>query len=137
MGLIIVSSHYLPIVEYFMMEGLRVELKEGDRVILIKPDGSFLIHTNTKREPVNWQPPGSIISWELKGGEIVLKSVRKKPREILEVELLKVYPACSFKCGDYEELNLTGSEAEMAELIFKNPSLIEKGSKQFLNFHSK
>jgi len=43
------------------------------------------------------------------------------------VELLKVYHACSFQCEDYEELNLTGSEAEMAELIFKNPNLIEEG----------
>ena len=103
------------------------ELKNGDRVILIKPDGSFLIHKNEKREPVNWQPPGSVISWEVREDKLVLKSVRRKPREVLEVELLKVYHACAFYCEDYEELNLTGSEAEMAELIFKNPSLIEEG----------
>ncbi|AEF95628.1 endonuclease NucS [Methanotorris igneus] len=105
------------------------ELEPGDRIIIIKPDGSFLVHKNTKREPVNWQPPGSVVSWEVHDGKLVLKSVRKKPREILQVELIKVYHACSFQCEDYEELSLTGSEAEMAELIFENPSLIEDGFK--------
>jgi len=37
------------------------QLEEGDRLIIIKPDGTFLIHKDKKREPVNWQPPGSKI----------------------------------------------------------------------------
>ena len=36
------------------------ELGPGDRIIIVKPDGSFLIHQGEKREPVNWQPPGSV-----------------------------------------------------------------------------
>ena len=31
------------------------ELDWGERIILIKPDGSFLIHQDKKVEPVNWQ----------------------------------------------------------------------------------
>lgn len=103
------------------------ELKEGDRLIIIKPDGSFLVHKNEKREPVNWQPPGSVISWELKNECVLLKSVRRKPRELLEVKLLRVYHVCAFCCEDCEELSLTGSEAEMVDLIFENPGLIEDG----------
>ena len=30
------------------------QLEEGDRLIIIKPDGTFLIHKDKKREPVNW-----------------------------------------------------------------------------------
>lgn len=105
------------------------ELGPGDRVIMIKPDGSFLIHQKNKREPVNWQPPGSIASLEVKDESIILKSVRKKPREILEVELINVYLASYFSAEDYEELALTGSEKEMADLIFENPELIEEGFK--------
>jgi RecB family endonuclease NucS len=34
-----------------------------------------------------------------------------------------------FNCEDYEEINLTGSKSEMAEMIFRNPNLIEEGFK--------
>ena len=102
------------------------ELGPGDRVIIVKPDGSFLIHQKEKREPVNWQPPGSVVRLELRE-KPVLVSVRRKPRETLEVELDEVYLITVFHAEDYEELALTGSEAEMAELIFKNPEVIEPG----------
>ncbi|WP_088853457.1 endonuclease NucS [Thermococcus pacificus] len=105
------------------------ELGSGDRVIIVKPDGSFLIHQNRKREPVNWQPPGSFVTLEERDGTLVLRSVRRKPKEILEVELDEVYLVSVFRAEDYEELALTGSEAEMAEMIFENPELIEPGFK--------
>jgi len=104
------------------------ELGPGDRVIIVKPDGSFLIHQKEKREPVNWQPPGSVVRLELRERP-VLVSVRRKPRETLEVELEEVYLITVFHAEDYEELALTGSEAEMAELIFENPEVIEPGFK--------
>jgi len=104
------------------------ELGPGDRVIIVKPDGSFLIHQKEKREPVNWQPPGSVVKLELRE-KPVLVSVRRKPRETLEVELEEVYLITVFHAEDYEELALTGSEAEMAELIFENPEVIEPGFK--------
>ena len=104
------------------------ELGPGDRVIIVKPDGSFLIHQKEKREPVNWQPPGSVVRLEFRE-KPVLVSVRRKPRETLEVELEEVYLITVFHAEDYEELALTGSEAEMAELIFENPEVIEFGFK--------
>ncbi|WP_048150411.1 endonuclease NucS [Palaeococcus ferrophilus] len=103
------------------------ELGEGDRVILIKPDGSFLIHQRNKREPVNWQPPGSSVFFERE--KLRLVSVRRKPRETLEVELLKVYLATYFQAEDSEELTLIGSEAEMRDYIFDHPEVIEEGFK--------
>lgn len=101
------------------------ELGEGDRIVIIKPDGSFLIHQNKKREPVNWQPPGSKVSMR----ENSIISIRRKPHERLEVELMEVYAVTVFLAEDYEELALTGSEAEMAKLIFENPNVIEEGFK--------
>lgn len=105
------------------------QLEEGDRVIIIKPDGTFLIHKDKKREPVNWQPPGSSIIWKVEDNCFILESIRRKPKEELKVVISEVYHACAFNCEDYEELNLTGSESEMAEMIFRNPNLIEKGFK--------
>ena len=34
-------------------------LGAGKRLLVLKPDGSALVHTDEKRTPVNWQPPGS------------------------------------------------------------------------------
>ncbi|AAB98210.1 conserved hypothetical protein [Methanocaldococcus jannaschii DSM 2661] len=105
------------------------QLEEGDRVIIIKPDGAFLIHKDKKREPVNWQPSGSSIIWEVEDNFFILKSIRRKPKEELKVVISEVYHACAFNCEDYEEINLRGSESEMAEMIFRNPDLIEEGFK--------
>ncbi|WP_457752507.1 endonuclease NucS [Thermococcus sp.] len=105
------------------------ELGPGDRVIMIKPDGTFLVHQKEKREPVNWQPPGSFVSFYSDGDHLVLRSLRKKPRENLGVELDEVYMASIFRAEDYEALALTGSEAEMLEMLFNNPEMIEPGFK--------
>ncbi len=72
------------------------ELGLGDRVIILKADGSFLIHQNKKREPVNWQPPGCKLKYEIQNDNITLKSIRKKPNETLKVELSKIYMVTYF-----------------------------------------
>lgn len=36
-------------------------LDRGPRLIVIKRDRSILVHQSTKREPINWQPPGATI----------------------------------------------------------------------------
>jgi len=33
-------------------------LGPGDRHVMLKPDGSALVHTDEGQQPVNWQPPG-------------------------------------------------------------------------------
>lgn len=106
------------------------ELGSGDRVIILKSDGSFLIHQNKKREPVNWQPPGCKISCSTKNEKIILTSIRKKPKETLKVELSKIYMLTHFISRDYEDLDLVGSENQMSDYIFyENPEIIEEGFK--------
>lgn len=106
------------------------ELGLGDRVVILKADGSFLIHQNKKREPVNWQPPGCKVKYEIQDDRIILKSIRKKPNEILKVEFSKIYMITSFLSRDYEDLDLVGSENQMSDYIFyENPDIIEEGFK--------
>jgi len=57
----------------------------------LKADGSFLIHQNKKIEPVNWQPPGFKVKYEIQNKKIIIKSIRKKPFETIEVEVSKIY----------------------------------------------
>ncbi|MGZ7108619.1 MAG: endonuclease NucS [Methanobacterium sp.] len=103
-------------------------LESGDRVILIKPDGSFLVHKGEKRNPVNWQPPGSRVKFHVENEKILIKSLRSNPKELLEVEISKTHVVMYFILEDDNDLNLTGSEEEMSNYIFyENPEVIEEG----------
>lgn len=99
----------------------------GDRTIIIKQDGSFLIHQNRNLEPVNWQPPKSKFSTKLKEGKILLKGSRRNPAETLQVEICKTYMAAYFRGKDTKSLELVGYEEDMGDLIFNNPDIIEEG----------
>jgi hypothetical protein len=99
----------------------------GDRTIMIKKDGSFLIHQHHNLEPVNWQPPKSKFTAEIKEGKILLKGSRRNPPESLMVEISKTYVASYFVGEDTKSLELVGYEADMGDLIFNNPEIIEEG----------
>lgn len=103
----------------------RLEL--GDRIILIKSDGSFIIHQDRNLEPVNWQPPKTKVTADIHQGMVKLKGFRRSPHETLEVEILNTHMVSYFIGEDSESLELAGYEADMGDLIFKDPEVIEKG----------
>lgn len=103
------------------------KLEWGDRTIMIKEDGSFLIHQHHKLEPVNWQPPKSKFTLEMEDGKIVLRGSRRNPPESLQVEICKIYLASYFQGQDTRSLELVGYEADMGDLIMNSPDIIEEG----------
>ncbi len=104
-------------------------LPEGERVVMLKPDGALLVHQKKKREPVNWNPPGCEASVRLGGKGLQLISKRKRPKEQLLVIFKSLELAASFELVDQEELYLVGSERDLITLVFNEPSLIEPGFK--------
>ncbi|MDR1818947.1 MAG: endonuclease NucS [Methanobrevibacter sp.] len=105
------------------------ELDFGERIILIKPDGSFLIHQERKVEPVNWQPPKSRTRVLIKNNKIFIESFRRSPKERLEVEINKIHFGNYSLVEDYQELQLAGYEKDMGDMIMKHPNMIEEGFK--------
>lgn len=103
----------------------RLEL--GDRIILIKSDGSFIIHQDRNLEPVNWQPPKTKVTADIHQGMVKIRGVRRNPTESLEAEILQTHMISYFIGEDVESLELAGYEANMGDLIFKDPEVIEKG----------
>lgn len=99
----------------------------GDRTVIIKRDGSFLVHQHHNLDPVNWQPPKSKFNAELKDGKILIKGTRRNPPESLVVEIRETYMASYFLGEDTKSLELVGYEADMGDMIFKKPELIEEG----------
>ncbi|MDI6724741.1 MAG: endonuclease NucS [Methanobacterium sp.] len=99
----------------------------GDRTIVIKSDGSFLIHQDYNLEPVNWQPPNCKFQAVINENKVYITGFRRNPHESLEVEIKKTYLASYHVGKDTKTLELAGYEEDMRDLIFREPSLIEKG----------
>lgn len=102
-------------------------LGSGDRTIIIKSDGSFLVHQDFNLEPVNWQPPDCSFKAKIDGETVTITGTRRNPPESLKVEIHQAYLTSYHIGNDTKKLELAGYEEDMAELIFKNPEIIEKG----------
>src|SRR5512137_760410 len=61
------------------------KLASGDRIILVKSDGSFLVHQNKGMAAINYQPPkDNRVSTAFEDGALVLRAQRRSPKELLE-----------------------------------------------------
>jgi len=106
----------------------RSVLNYDNRIFISKPDGSLLIHSGTKREPINWQTPGCILTAKIEDDLLVIRSVRSNPRENVWIYSPCVYTGLACKCSE-DEFILWGSESEMVDEVMKNPSIIDDGFK--------
>jgi len=114
------------------------KLTHGDRLLVIKPDGTFLVHQNSKMAAINYQGPGAVVNTALTDATLeqsamptpvlVVKAERKKPQEeTIEVTFDLLQSAQSFRLHDDGNLKLFGSERQLADLLEQDLHLIEKG----------
>ncbi|MEM3565054.1 MAG: endonuclease NucS [Candidatus Jordarchaeaceae archaeon] len=108
------------------------ELGLGERIVLIKKDGSFLVHRAWDSQPVNWQPPGCIFQTKSSKKGVLLKAIRKKPRESIGILFLKLFIILVLNLKDEAEFIMFGSEEDMQRAILAKPELIEEGFKPIL-----
>ncbi len=101
----------------------------GERLLIIKQDGSLLVHRPTGYEPVNWQPPGSRIDVDLRDGALVVEARRISPEELLRIIVRSVRSVEAYKLEDSAEFAMYATEEEMKKAILLEPSLIEEGFK--------
>jgi hypothetical protein len=104
-------------------------LEPGERMLIIKEDGSLLVHRPVGYEPVNWQPSGSVFHVQTKAGAIEVHAVRQKPRENVRVIFDEVFMVSALSLTDSGEFSLHASEKEMHRAILLKPSLLEEGFK--------
>lgn len=103
-------------------------LPEGERINIIKPDGTLLVHQKEKREPVNWNPPGCTASVSFED-DLRLVSERSEPEETLLIIYKDLKMAASFDLKDERELQLVGTEEDLVNSVLQNPDLVEDGFK--------
>ncbi len=105
------------------------KLEPGERILIIKEDGSLLVHRSVGYEPVNWQPPGCIFHTRIKEGILEVHAVRQKPPESVHVFFDKICIISALSLTDSGEFSLYASEEDMHKAILLEPSLLEDGFK--------
>lgn len=102
-------------------------LGPGDRLVVCKPDGTILVHTDEKRKPVNWQPPGCTHRASVRDGRLRVRSERTTPTERLDVRFERLEQVSAYEVTDRSDLRLTGSEEDLRRRILDDPALVEEG----------
>lgn len=97
------------------------------RMIIIKEDGTVLVHEHSGRNPLNWQPKAYITVSE-EGNDVVIKALRARPREILKIYIESDADVIVARLGKGKFL-LKGTEAGIVEELALNPELIEEGAR--------
>jgi len=102
-------------------------LEPGERTVILKPDGSALVHRPTNYAPVNWQPPGSIFRTAIKDDNLSIRAFRMKENETLEVTFDKIIMVAVLDLRDSGAFYLHASEKDMQAAILFQPDLLEEG----------
>jgi len=123
-GLLIVGSCW---VDYRGRASSRLE--PGERIVILKEDGSVLVHRPVSYEPVNWQPPGCLFQAQASGEALQVRAVRRKPPESVRISFDRVYLLSVLSLVDVGEFALHASEEDMQRAILMEPSLLEDGFK--------
>jgi len=105
------------------------KLEPGERILIIKEDGSLLVHRSVGYEPVNWQPPGCIFHVQVKGSVLEIRAVRRKPAESVRVFFDRIHMVSALSLVDSGKFSLYASEEDMKKAILLEPSLVEEGFK--------
>ncbi|MFB9822601.1 endonuclease NucS [Halobaculum roseum] len=102
-------------------------LGPGARLLVLKPDGSALVHTDEGRTPVNWQPPGCEHRAAVRDGGLRVRSVRTSPAETLDVRFSAVDQLAAYGVTGGRSVEVVGSEADLKERVLDDPELVEPG----------
>jgi len=105
------------------------KLETGERMLIIKEDGSLLVHRSLGYEPVNWQPAGCVFRTRAKEDMLEIHSVRHSPEESVKVAFDKIQMISTMSLEDSGEFSLYASEEDMHKAILAKPALLEEGFK--------
>jgi endonuclease len=105
------------------------KLESGERIVMIKEDGSVLVHRPSGYEPVNWQPAGCLFQTRVKEETLRVRAVRRKPAESVSISFDTVYLLSAMRLIDRGEFSLHASESDMQKAILIDPTIFEEGFK--------
>jgi RecB family endonuclease NucS len=101
------------------------KLEAGERIVIIKEDGSLLVHRPSGYEPVNWQPAGCMFYTLAKRDILRIRAIRRKPSESVNISFDQIFLISAMRLIDRGEFSLYASESDMQRAILLDPSLLE------------
>jgi RecB family endonuclease NucS len=99
----------------------------GDRLIIIKQDGTVLVHQPVMREPVNWQPAGSITEFKTQENQLILNCRHLQPAEKMKIIFRQLKMVTATSLVDHANLIIAGMEIDVVNQIVNEPHMIEEG----------
>jgi RecB family endonuclease NucS len=101
-------------------------LPEALRLIIVKADGSVLVHADAGGyKPLNWMTPPTVI--EESPGQIVVRKRAGATEDRLEVALKEVLSDVAHDLGEDAALTKDGVEAHLQELLAERPGWCGEG----------
>lgn len=101
----------------------------GDRIIMIKSDNALLVHQPTGNAPINYMKPNTTHSLRLENDTLHMKSQNLAMKEHMDITIQKVHTFHSHKLEDGATITVQGTEADMSNMLYDNPEMIEDGFK--------
>ncbi len=98
-------------------------LPESTRLVLVKADGSVLVHADAGGyKPLNWMTPPTVIEEE--PGLLVVRKRAGRSEDLLEIRLLEVLSDVEVEMGEAAPLEKDGVEAHLQELLAASPDAL-------------
>ncbi len=105
-------------------------LSWGERITIVKQDGSVLVHRPYGYEPVNWQPPKCMMRVsQQETGELTIIASRPQPKETVSIEFQEITLIATGGLTDTGDFALHVTEEQMKQAILIAPALVERGLK--------
>jgi endonuclease len=101
-------------------------LPESTRLLMLKDDGSVLVHADSGGyKPLNWMTPPTVI--EEVDGTIVVRKRAGKTEDRLEIRIAEVLSEAEHEMGEAAALEKDGVEHHLQAELAARPAVIEEG----------
>jgi RecB family endonuclease NucS len=101
-------------------------LPESTRLLMLKDDGSVLVHADSGGyKPLNWMTPPTVI--EEDNGTIVVRKRAGKSEDRLEIRIAEILSEAEHEMGEAAALEKDGVEHHLQAELAARPGVVEEG----------
>ena len=101
-------------------------LPESTRLLMLKADGSVLVHADAGGyKPLNWMTPPTVVEEE--PDRFVVRKRAGRSEDRLEIKLLEVLSDVEHEMGEAAGLEKDGVERDLQEALAAEPGWVEEG----------
>jgi RecB family endonuclease NucS len=103
------------------------DLEAGDRHVMLKPDGTVIVHSHDLFKPRNYQPPGATYTARMDDDDeltVHVERTKGSTKEIIDIMFSDIYVLTTTQMDDDADLNLVGTEQDMQDYLADNPMKI-------------